>query len=553
MTLDIAFADRDAAERRKGVGLLRAMKLMEAKVLAGKLLQQQRDGLAVYRPFPSVEKFHASRAHWRMVVGPNRGGKTVAALTELARAVRGMDPYDKYPKRDGRFLIVAKDVPHLGNPIWEILAGPGAFKTIRDLETKRMRAVRWRTDDPARIDPSDWDRRREWKPSEPLIPPRDIMEIAWEEHKTLVPKMVKLNTGWEIWFRSGGSSPPRGIQLDGVLFDEEFDNQAFWGECNARLVDRNGVGIWSGTPDVSTPQFAELWEKSQSNAPGIEGFQVSLEDNPMLTDEAKKEFYDSLSDEDREIKYYGRFSLFGRRVYSCYRPDGIHGCEPFDIPETWCRYVFLDPARQQAGTVLAAIDPQEEHVWIYDAFELKQADANRWADLMVERQGDWRFEAMVIDERMGRQKHAQQGERTVADHYWAALQERKVEPRTMGPRSGFFSGSDDIPAREEALLNWMRVRESGPFLSPKLQVFKNICPNFHKKIKEAYYDRKRPDKRVKIRLADLIDALEYGAAMDPRYYPPEAVPQPEVRVAEQLWKDKQERTSRKRRRHALLA
>jgi hypothetical protein len=487
-------------------------------------------------------------------VGSNRAGKSVAVAAEIARAVTGQDPHDKYRKRDGRVLIVGKDVEHLGNPIWSLLGRPGAFNTVRDRQTGKLRALRPRTDDPARLDPDDLARRAEWRPSEPLIPPRMIRNIAWEERKRGIPRMVTLTNGWEMWFRSGGSDPPRGIQLDIVWFDEEFDNLAFYAESNARLVDREGVGIWSATPDVSTPQLAELYERAADSTQNIESFEVQISDNPFLSPEAKEEFRRSLTtEEDLEVKFYGRFSLFGRRVYSCYRPEGEHGCEPFDIPEDWARYVFLDPGRQRAGTIFAAIDPDEKHIWIYDAFPLKNANANRWAELVAERQGDWKFEAMVIDKRFGRQGRAGQDDRSVAEQYWQALKDHGVEPRVMGPLAGFFAGSDDIMFREEALLDWMRVRECGPFEgSAKLRVFKNICPELHKEIQEAYYDRKRPDKRVKLRLSDLIEALEYGASVAPRYQRPEQIPVKTQTAAERMWEKKQKNASRRRRQPAVV-
>jgi len=540
---------------RAGPSPLRVLKIAEARAIAARIAQRQRDGLAVYRPLPEIKGFHKSTAHWRLVVGSNRAGKTLGVAAEIARAVCGCDPYDKYPKKNGRILVVGKDVEHLGNPMWHLLASPGAFSTIRDGVTGKMRALQTRSDDPTQLRPTDLARKSEWRPSEPLIPSRMIQDIAWEERKRAIPRKVMLTNGWELWFRSGGSDPPRGIQLDLVWFDEEFDNQQFYAESNARLVDRSGVGIWSATPDVSTPQLAELYERSQQTGQNIESFLIQISDNPFLTPDAKEEFRKSLtSEEELEVKFYGRFSLFGRRVYSCYRPDGEHGCEPFDIPPEWARYVFLDPGRQRAGTVFAAIDPDEEHVWIYDAFPLRNSNANRWAEMVAARQGKVKFEAFVIDKRFGRQGRAGQDDRSVAEQYYQALKDVNVEPRVMGPLAGFFAGSDNIMFREEALLDWMRVREVGPFAgSANLRVFRNVCPELHKEIKEAYYDRKNPDKRVKLRLSDLIEALEYGASVDPRYERPEKVPEPAKNPAERAWKKKQEKKTRKRARRAHAA
>jgi len=328
-----------------------------------------------------------------------------------------------------------------------------------------------------------------------------LVDVSWEKRGQGIPRWCKLANGWEIMFRSGKGDPPRGIQLDLLYFDEEFLNQKFYAEGCARLVDRNGVGIWAATPDVSSPQFAQLLERANKEYPGIEAYYLFIEDNPFLTPEARQELFDSLTtEEERQVKYYGRATMFGRRIYLEYRPEEHHGCEPFEIPDDWCRYVFLDPGRQRSGTVLAAIDPEEKHFWVYDAFPLKNADALRWAHEIANRQGKFKFEGFVIDQRMGRERPAGIGESSVAEQYWEALESVGVQPRTAGPLAGFFPGSDVIMFREEALLGLMKIREIGPFAgTPKLKVFKDVCPDLHREIQEAYYDRERPDKRVKIR------------------------------------------------------
>lgn len=530
------------------------MAIARARALAGALAERRREGLQLYRPLPALVDFHSSNAHWRIVFGSNRGGKTLAACTELARAVTGQDPYEKYPKTNGRALVVAMDEEHLGNPIWTTLAKPGGFKTMRDPFSREWRSVGWKSEDPKLIDPGDLRLRHVWQDSEPLIPSRMIVDIAWEKKAQGIPRWVKLSTGWEIMFRSGKGDPPRGIQLNVLYFDEEFLNQKFYAEGCARLVDRRGVGIWAATPDVSSPQFAQLLERGNKGQSGIETYFLFIEHNPYLPPEARQELFDSLTtEEDRQVKYYGRATMFGRRPYRCYRPEGEHGCEPFEIPADWCRYVFVDPARMQTGTVMGVVDPEEKHLWIYDAFNLTNADASRWAAEIAQRQGEFKFEAFVFDKRMGKSHNVGLRKDSVAEQYWTALGNAGVVPRTMGPLAGFFAGSDDIMFREEALLNLMRVRECGPFAgTPKLQVFTNICPDLHREIQEAYYDRDRPEKRVKIRYADLIDALEYGASIDPGYFAPELAKEQTLSPAQKAWADKCNRQGRRSRRKQEL-
>ena len=58
--------------------------------------KKMKDGLAMYRPIcKTAERFHASIARTRAISGGNQSGKTSAAVVEVARMWRGMDPYGK--------------------------------------------------------------------------------------------------------------------------------------------------------------------------------------------------------------------------------------------------------------------------------------------------------------------------------------------------------------------------------------------------------------------------------------------------------------------------
>ena len=96
---------------------------------------------------PEQERFFACHSGERIALGGNRGGKTTVTVVEIARAVTGQDPHDKYPKENGKCILVGKDLQHCSKVFYEKLFKPGAFKVIRDEETGEWRS--FRPNDPA--------------------------------------------------------------------------------------------------------------------------------------------------------------------------------------------------------------------------------------------------------------------------------------------------------------------------------------------------------------------------------------------------------------------
>ena len=523
---------------------IRAVKLAKAKRYLQALAKRKMEGLSLYRSLPVAARFHACRKKIRLADGANQAGKTLAAEVEVSRAVSGLDP--KYPHRNGLALIVGKDAQHLANPMWRTLAHPGAFSVIPDEDTGLLRSVRPSADDPTKLDPYDEAYREKWRDAPPLLPERMIKSIAWEDRSKGIPRVVTLVTGWKMLWHTADGRARQGIQINLWHFDEEILNQDFLREAIRGSMRYGGLGFWSATPQSGGLQLSELHERAISGDPDVEAFTFSLEDNPYLTRDEKRVFYNQLSDEEREACYYGHYLAYGRRIYPLWSPMGMHGCEPFDIPEHWTRYIALDPGRQHCGTLFAAIDPEEAHVWVYDAFDLQNADAARWADEIHKRQGKTRFEAIIIDSRYGKEHHG--ATESVAEHYALALKQRGIEPRTAGPLAGFFPGCDDVATREEALLAWMAVRGHGPFTGTcKLQVFRGRMPKLEDQVRKAQIDPKNPRKRIK-QPEDLLVCLEYLAGTGDllRYTPVESVAEPDDDRVYRNWQKRQQRLSRNR-------
>ncbi len=251
-----------------------------------------------------------------------------------------------------------------------------------------------------------------------------------------------------------------------------------------------------------------------------------MSDNPYIPDDEKSTFFEGLSEDERHFRWYGLPAAEMARVYPGYDPQGTHGCEPFTVDiSRWARYVALDPGRRHCGTVFFAIDPEEKHVWIYDAFDLLSAHAQTWAGEVAKRQYDTRFEAFVIDQQMGKQIRPGAAQNT-AQHYWAALSAAGVQPKSEGSLSGFYPGTNDISAREEAVLGWLAIRGTGPFAgSSTLQIMKGISPQLDRQFRDAVHDKGRRSKK---RAQDILVCVEYMAGFTPRYRVPSPIIKPEV-------------------------
>ena len=450
-------------------------------------------------------------------------GKTTTGAVEMVRAVTGSDPYDKAVKRDGRALCVGLDNDQLAL-MWKKCASPGAFKIVKDEHTKLFRAVRPDPNDPLHLDPYDLAYQEKWQDAPPLLPPRFIKSVAWEEHGRGVPRKVVLTTGWEIWWRSSKGDPSQGEHLNWGWIDEHIKNEGFFKQMRrgltglAEIKKHSPKMVWSATPEDFNPQLSDLREAAKNNDPEVGAFIMVVTNNPFIPDSEKKALYDRMSEDDRQVLWYGKPALEQQRVYPSYEPQGVHGYEPFPIDlSKWTRYVILDPGRQHCGTVFAAVDPEHKHVWIYDAFDLRNGDAIEWAGMVADRQYDMQFEAFIIDQQMGKQHRPGAGLNT-AQQYFAALQEAGVKPRTEGPLNGFFPGSNDVSAREESVRGMLAIRGTGPFQgTPLLQVARGMSPVVDKQFRNAYYDK---GKRSKVPDQDVLVCVEYMAAFYPTYHPP---------------------------------
>jgi hypothetical protein len=504
------------------------------------------ESLLLYRPLPEAARFHASTAKIRLGEGSNRSSKTMALVVELVRALMGIDPYGKYPPRNGVAMLVGLKEDNIAL-LWRRIAEPDCFKLVRDEHTKLLRAVRPDPNDPLHLDPYDLAYQEKWQDAPPLLPSRVLPphSIAWSDFGKGVPRTVKIpSTGWRLELRPSGSRPDQGDHYNLACNDEEMEKTGWYSEEIRGLAgthespEHSPKLIWNGTSQVANPDFAEMRDKAMSGVPGYERFVFLIKDNPYISDIEKLALYNGWPESERDTRWHGIPAIIARRIYGNYEPMGMHGCEPFDLDDEWTRYAIVDPGTDMCATLLMAIDPDEQHAWVYGGFILRNASAVQWAYKLKEWERGIKFEAVYLDSRAGSQRSLNAAE-TTAKRFWDAMETAEVEPRTYGSLQGFFPGNPDVEARTMALRGWLEPRPDGPFAGlPTLQVMKGVLPELDKQIKEAISDRKNPAKRAKIEghPCDILDCIEYAASGHLRYHEVETVTSATVPFAVESFK-----------------
>lgn len=478
-------------------------------------------GSKVYEPLPAIERFHRSRAKWRLLIGSNRSGKTLAAAVEFARAVLGLDPHKKYRPQHGLAIVIGLDSDHLAM-LWRKLTVPGAFFVVR--EDGHLRPIRIQGD---RIHPEDEARRDQWEPAPPLIQPASIAQISWTDKPRMVPRLVVFKpTNWTALFVSSQGEIKQGEHYDFVWIDEQIRNEQFFWEAVRGLVDLDpnyrSCGVWSATSQKQNPL---LWELSQKAAVSdeIDQYTLSIVHNPFIPEEERRHFEEMLPEDERQVRIHGAFALEMWRIYPEFEPNGRHGCEPFPIPDDWTRYLALDPGTTHCATVFGAVPPDGKCLYIYDELLLRNADAYIWAQHIARRPDAKRFECWIMDSRAGRVRSIGQ-HLQIAHHYMQALAAYGIRPATLGPMAGWVPGCDHPDSRRELVHQYFHNTDNPQSLGPGVKLFRGATPKLVHQIYTAQFDAKNPKRRIHGEF-DLLDAFEYLIAAKPAYVrPPDATP-----------------------------
>jgi hypothetical protein len=503
--------------------------LSSLKEVQQELQGRRLEALRLYEPMPHQEEFHSCMTSERIVLGGNRGGKSLAVAVEMARAVTGQDPHNKYPKENGNLAIVGRNWPHIGLVIYPILFKAGAFRIIKDEITGQWRSVR------------KGDDRAKSKPAPPLIPPRLVKDMSWVLKNAGYLNKAELTNGWTIWCFSSEGEPPQGYQADAVWLDEDLNNERWVGECQARLADRKGRFIWSAMPHSKNDALLGLCERAdkavEDNVPNpiIKKFTFRFLDNQFIDDEEKRkniERWSALGQEELKMRAEGEFTTENTLMYPSFNP-AVHMMQRSElpdgkVPDEWTRYVAIDPGHAVMATLFGAVPPDEKFLLIYDELYIRNCNALIWGEAFAEKAKTQSFRVFIMDMHGGALRDLGSG-RLPHELYTEQLKKHGIKSQASGV--SFIPGSDDIPARTALVRQMLHIRGDG---STRLKILDGACPNLIREIKR--YRKKTTTVNGQTFVTDVpytrgevhaCQTLEYLCAYEPKYYAPPKVYGPE--------------------------
>lgn len=494
----------------------------QMRAVQAELAERRLESLRLYRPMPHQEEFHSCLASERIVLGGNRGGKSLAVAAEVARAVTGQDPYHKYPEKDGNLAIVGRNWPHIGIVIYPILFKAGAFRIIRDEETGEWRSIR------------SGDDKSKSKPAPPLIPPRYIKDMSWVLKNAGYLNKVELVNGWTIWCFSSEGEPPQGYQADLIWLDEDLNNERWVGECQARLADRKGRFVWSAMPHSKNDALIGLCERADkevengNDKPLIRKFTFRFLDNQFIDDEEKRkniERWSALGIEEVRMRAEGEFTTESTLMYPTFN-SSVHIYPRAElpggqVPPDWTRYVAIDPGHAVMACVFGAIPPDERFLLLYDELYIRQCNSLIFGEQFADKAREQHFYNFIMDMHGGMLRDLGSG-RLPHELYSEELKKRGI--RSQISNHSFTPGSDDIPARTSIVRQMLHIRGDG---TTKLKILEGSCPNLVREMRR--YRKKTQTINGQVFVTDepqtrgdvhAVQCMEYLCAYEPKYHQP---------------------------------
>lgn len=531
------------------------------KRLLAEQIRRESEALRLYEPQPHQEDFHSSTIRTLVMQKGNQVGGTLAGAVEVARAVTGQDPYNKYPKKDGVVACLGYGEKHIGTVFWPKLFKPGAFEIIKDLKTDKWRTYRpW----PTALG-GDLERDAEKRPAPPLIPRRFIDgKVVWEKRGSQVFSIVRFTTGWELraYNSAGDPGQAQGFQCDLYWVDEDVDMPGWIVEILFRLMKKRGLLRWTALPHAKNDEMMNLIDRAKKEAeegeePTTKVLQVTTFDNKYLSkqtvDETAKQAMSFGEDVYRqrimgEISFQSvlMYPTFNRRVHDVmgnptrWQDDqqtlADNNGKPLESwgaarilaanlgepPDDWTRYVSIDPGYNVCAIEFLAVPPPElgKQVFIYDECYIKHATHVQFGEAMQMKCRDKVFESFIFDFHGGHLRSVGSGELPID------LYRQELEKRGIRSAQGytFRAGLDDRRRREEVMRTMLALDRNG---QPGLMVVQGKCPSFCSEMEKfrkktvKQWGKDIPTDEGERRVGThAIEAIEQAIGLDLQYVKP---------------------------------
>ena len=331
----------------------------------------------------------------------------------------------------------------------------------------------------------------------------------------------------EMWGRIilRSANAPGGLESASALaawLDEagqdEFTLDA-WDAIMRRLSLARGRILITTTPynlGWLKQKLFDPWAKGERT--DIEVIQFASITNPAFPVEE----FESRRNEMQEWKflmfYYGIFTRPAGMIYkdliSLYREDGGHKVKRFDIPESWPRYVGVDPGAVNLATVWFAKDPDTNIYYIYRATKEP---------------------VKSTPEHVAQMKIYQREDRAVPEGYWVGAKpetQQRLDWEDAGIEDVFEPPYHDVEAGIDKVTSLIRPFKL--FIMDDLDDWWDEAGRYSRELDEM----NEPTEEIKDKKRfHLMDATRYGAA-GAEDGPSELVVEEAPRILDPVYRDK---------------
>lgn len=179
-----------------------------------------------------------------------------------------------------------------------------------------------------------------------------------------MPEIIDWSTGSRLWIGSHNQDPAsyEGQDWWFVIYDEP-PPRSHWIPVRRGCVDHGGRVCFVMTPIKCPWLYNELYSKADGTR--IETFNLVSWDNPHLGQEELEEFAQDLTPEERLTRLEGKFSHLQGSIFPTF-DRSIHVVPHFNPPESWPRFMVMDPHdRRPSYLMWAAVSPRGM-VYVYN-------------------------------------------------------------------------------------------------------------------------------------------------------------------------------------------
>lgn len=470
--------------------------LAEKLLLQEELLKRRNSPLRRYTPSAQKERdqfsFHQSDATIRLLSGGNQSGKTVANAAEVAFYLDGYHPYMSATSSRATMPKAAK--------VWCISA---SYRTLYEGVWRHLNPTSRLTG--AGVGFLDEDKIVKIGPRVPLY---DIPTYIEYKNRHGFVSRVDFISG------EGAEDARKKMQaaaVDLVSIDEEVSG-ALYDEILMRLLARHGRLIITATLLISEQYIIDLEKRAEDGDPNVCHIKLNTAYNQYLNSEFVSEIFANMSEEEKEIRLYGRSRKSQGLIYNRFSTE--HIVSPFPIPPEWPKFRAFDPGWRTFAILWVTINPATYRAYIYRELYEHNATLDEVIEILLQvEKKEWD----PVEGRIVFNENSEVIESSVIDP--AAFSHAVSGEIGPGTKLVANYGIPVIPAQNnvyagiETVKQWLDNLPDG---KPGIQVF-NTCVNFLNERRQYKIspdrntqNNSRPDKPLK-RNDHLMDCWRYLA------------------------------------------